>query len=276
MLTIPIGPLALPVVPLLLLAAVALAAAVARRLAGPGGAAKAGRSVWIAAAVGLIAARAVHVLIHAPPYLADPWAMLDLRDGGWEDTAGIVAIVLWLSERGRRLPALRRPLAWGVLAGTLGWTAGSVGVLAAGAQAARTPAPDVLLTELGSGRTARLPEVLAGAPAVVNLWASWCGPCRAEMPVLDQARRREGGVRFVLVNQGESAAVVRAYLQRAGLAPDGVWLDTHRMLGPATGSRALPTTLFFDAEGRRVDAHVGVLNAAALQVRLQRLQPQPP
>jgi thiol:disulfide interchange protein len=45
-----------------------------------------------------------------------------------------------------------------------------------------------------------------------------------------------------------------------------------RALGPALGSRGLPTTVFHDAQGRRVDAHMGVLNAAALQARLRRLQ----
>ncbi|WP_157267895.1 TlpA disulfide reductase family protein [Azohydromonas aeria] len=275
MLTIALGPLALPVSPLLLLAAVWIAVLVARRLAGPDAAAPAEKAIWSATVVGLLAARGAHVLLHARAYAASPWAVLDVRDGGWDDTAGVVAAALWLAGRCRRHPALRRPLTWGLLAGVLGWTAGSVGMLAAGAGSAPVPAPDVRLTELASGRTAPLPEVLGGTPAVVNLWASWCGPCRAEMPVLDEARRREGDIRFVLVNQGESAAVVRAYLQREGLSPDGVWLDTDQALGAATGSRGLPTTLFFDAQGRRIDAHLGALNAAALQVRLQRLR-QPP
>ena len=66
---------------------------------------------------------------------------------------------------------------------------------------------------------------------------------------------------------------MHAYLQREGLALDGVWLDAASQAGPAFGSRGLPTTLFFDAQGRRVDAHFGVLNAAALQARLQDMRP---
>ena len=46
-------------------------------------------------------------------------------------------------------------------------------------------------------------------------------------------------------------------------------------MGPAVGSRSLPTTLFYDAQGRLVDAHFGVLNAAALQSRLKSLRTRP-
>jgi thiol-disulfide isomerase/thioredoxin len=119
-----------------------------------------------------------------------------------------------------------------------------------------------------------LSALLTGRPTVVNLWASWCGPCRSEMPMLAAAQQRERGVRFLFVNQGETAASVQAYLQREGLALDGVWLDAASRSGPAFGSRGLPTTLFFDARGRRVDAHFGVLNAAALQAHLHELRAQ--
>jgi hypothetical protein len=52
-----------------------------------------------------------------------------------------------------------------------------------------------------------------------------------------------------------------------------VWLDIGSGLGPALGSRGLPTTVLFDADGTRVDAHFGLLNAAALQARLERWPP---
>ena len=51
-----------------------------------------------------------------------------------------------------------------------------------------------------------------------------------------------------------------------------VLLDAGSKLGPAIGSRGLPTTVFYDARGRQVDAHVGVLNAAALESRLRALR----
>ena len=93
------------------------------------------------------------------------------------------------------------------------------------------------------------------------------------MPVLAAAQRREPAVAMLFVNQGESAATVRAYLAREQMALREVLLDERSALGPAVGSRGLPTTLFYDARGRLVDAHVGVLSAASLEARLQRLRP---
>jgi len=131
--------------------------------------------------------------------------------------------------------------------------------------------PAVGLTAFPGGQASTFEQLRDGRPMVVNLGASWCGPCRAEMPVLAAAQARERGVRFLFVNQGEAAPMVQAWLARERLALQDVWLDPASALGPAVGSPALPTTLFVDAQGRRVGAHVGVLNEAALRVRLQAL-----
>ncbi|MFN9959772.1 MAG: TlpA family protein disulfide reductase, partial [bacterium] len=101
---------------------------------------------------------------------------------------------------------------------------------------------------------------------MLNLWATWCGPCRAEMPLLAKAQREHPEVLFVLVNQGETEATILAYLQREGLRLDEVWRDPVSAMGPAVGSSGLPTTVFFDAQGRRQGAHVGVLSEAAIRV----------
>jgi hypothetical protein len=65
---------------------------------------------------------------------------------------------------------------------------------------------------------------------------------------------------------------VRRYLLAERLALQEVWLDPAAQLGPALGSRGLPTTVFYDAQGRQVGAHVGVLNEAALRARLAALR----
>ena len=272
MLSITLGPLALPVAPLLWLGATWSAAALARRLAGADAARRAERLVWAAAATGLLAARAAYLLSHTQPYLATPWAAIDLRDGGWHVPAGLAAGALALLLGVWRSPALRRPVAIATLGGAAVWAAGAGAARLAGGMPALDRVPSVAVRGLAGEPSAMLPELAAGAPAVINLWASWCGPCRAEMPALVRARQRHPGVRFLLVDQGEAAAVVRAYLEREGLPTDGVWLDAASALGPAVGSRGLPTTLFFDAGGRRVDAHFGALNAAALEARLRDLQ----
>ena len=135
--------------------------------------------------------------------------------------------------------------------------------------------PAVTLAELGTGRVLDLRAAARGRPVVVNLWASWCGPCRQEMPLLAAAQQRETRVGFVFVNQGEPAFTVQAYLAREGLRLREVLLDAGAKLGPAVGSRGLPTTLFYDARGRQVGAHFGVLNAAALEVRVRELRGAP-
>lgn len=285
MLSVSIGPLAFPVPPLVLLVSVGVAAWTANRLrarparapveaagaAAPAAPATPGDTVWVAMLVGLAAARLVHLALHAQAYLGSPLSMLDVRDGGWHAPSGFVAGLAWLAWRARREPAWRRPLGGAALAGCLLW-GGATLLLGARGEA---PMPTLPLLTLADGRQVRLQEVAAGRPAVVNLWASWCAPCREEMPVLAEAQAREPGVAFVFVNQGEPAAAVRAFLSRLGLPLRDVLLDPGSSLLPAVGSRGLPTTLFYDAQGRLVDAHMGVLSEPALRARLRRLEPAP-
>lgn len=284
MLSLTIGPLALPLQPLLLAAGLAVALLLLRRLAPREARERLANQLWWALAIGLLAARLVYLLRHGDAYAASPWAMLDVRDGGWLPVAGIVAGLALLLLRAPREPALRRPLLLAAGAGLLGWLLADALALDRRTEAQALPALAMVALQqapggaaaapavaAGSAATQTLPALLDGRPQVINLWASWCGPCRAEMPMLAAAQQRERGVRFLFVNQGETAATVQAWLARERLPLQDVWLDPTSALGPALGSRALPTTIFVDAQGRRVAAHVGALNEAALRVRLQEL-----
>lgn len=272
MTSIPLGPLALPAAPLLVLAARLLATWLADRLgaartAAPG-AQRAGRVLTQAVLLALLVARLAHVLQHAAAYGAEPLLVLDLRDGGWHAGAGVAAGLAWTARQAWRQVAWRRALAAGAAAGLALWGAGSAMLrgLAPGAL------PDLVVTDLASGQPVALPAVAAGRPLVLNLWATWCGPCRREMPVLAAAQARHPGVAFVFVNQGEGADTVRRYLAAEGLTLDRVLLDRPSALGPALASGGLPTTVFFDAQGRHAGAHMGMLNRAALDARVQALQ----
>lgn len=275
MISISLGSVALPVAPLLLLCAVWAASWLASRMAVRSGdrhrAVIAGNAVFHAAGLGLVAARLAHLALNADAYLVSPWSALDLRDGGWHAPAGALAGSAWLVRCGLRAPALRRPLAAGVLAGTALWFAGA---MATGMGETRSW-PDLALTPLDADQSMSLAQAARGRPVVVNLWASWCGPCRQEMPILAAAQQREDGIGFLFVNQGESAMAVRTFLTAQALPLREVLLDSASRLGPAVGSRGLPTTLFYDARGRQVDAHFGVLNAAALESRLRMLRAKP-
>ena len=272
MLSISIGPLALPVMPLVLLLAAWGAATLARYLAPSEFGLRAENMVWVAAGLGLLAARLAYVLQYTDAYLANPWTLVDVRDGGWSAPAGWAVASLWLAWRGGQMPMIRRALGLATLGAGLIWTAGSITVWVIQAKPAQQQLSEVMLAEFNGARTLSLPHLIAGKPVVVNLWASWCGPCRQEMPMLAAAQQHETVVGFLFVNQGESDSAVRAYLTDQGLALREVLLDRGSKLGPAVGSRGLPTTLFYDARGRLVDAHFGVLNAAALESRLRDLR----
>jgi thiol-disulfide isomerase/thioredoxin len=111
-----------------------------------------------------------------------------------------------------------------------------------------------------------------GRPMVVNLWATWCAPCRAEMPILARAQQLHADVRFVFVNHGEAAAVVDPWLAQQPYALHNVVLDVRQQLASQVGTSGLPTTLFVDAQGRIVQRHFGPLSTPSLAAALARLR----
>lgn len=266
MLSVNLGPLALPIGPLLLLAAGLVAAGVGH-LVGRRQQIGIGNTLSDMLIAGLLVARLVFVILWFDTYRAAPWSMLDIRDGGFTPWAGIAAalgVALW---RGWRRPALRKPLIAGLTAGALVW-----GALFGALRLTEKPAlPTLEMTTL-AGAPTDLAALADGKPLVVNLWASWCPPCRREMPVLAAAQQRETAVNFVFVNQGEDGATAQRYLSAGGLDLANVLLDPDAALGHAVGSGALPTTLFYDASGRLIDTHLGELSAASLANKLKLLR----
>jgi thiol-disulfide isomerase/thioredoxin len=218
----------------------------------------------------VLAARIAFVAVWFDTYRSAPWSMLDIRDGGFIPWAGVVAALLVTLWQGWRRAALRRPLALGLAAGALVWG----GMLGAILMMENTALPKVSLTTL-AGEPADLAKLAAGKPMVVNLWATWCPPCRREMPLLAAAQKQEPGVRFVFANQGEDGMTAQRYLTDARLELDNVLLDSGARFGREVGSMGLPTTLFYDADGRLIDTHLGQLSAASLASKLNRLRSRP-
>jgi thiol-disulfide isomerase/thioredoxin len=93
---------------------------------------------------------------------------------------------------------LRAPVLTSALVGVVLWVGGQ---LLSAWQERRMPLPALQVADL-QGRVIDLQQ-FRGKPLVLNLWASWCGPCRREMPVLASAQQAHTDVQFVFLNQGK-------------------------------------------------------------------------
>jgi thiol-disulfide isomerase/thioredoxin len=113
-------------------------------------------------------------------------------------------------------------------------------------------APD-LLFEDGEGRPVRL-SAFRGRPVLVNLWATWCGPCVVEMPSLDALAARAGQeLEIVAISQDlDGRQRVSDFFAAHRFSRLEPYLDPRMQLMPALGLDTLPTTILYDAEGREV------------------------
>ncbi len=120
------------------------------------------------------------------------------------------------------------------------------------------PAPDFSASTPG-GKMIRLSS-LYGSPVALNFWATWCIPCKVEMPELQAAQERYGKDRLVVlgVNAGESAEQVEAYMQGLKITFDSV-LDPQESIIDQYDIRAFPTTIWIDANGVVRAKHIGPL-----------------
>ncbi len=168
------------------------------------------------------------------------------------------------------LPALRLPLLAALLyaGATLG---ANVGASAADLDALRTgemrklvvqsppvPAPDTAYTD-PSGQ----PTTLAasdGRVRLVNFWATWCAPCRKEMPALDALQRDLGGPGFEVITIAtgrNSPEAIAAFREKAGITALGNALDPKGRLAAAMGVPGLPVTVLLDREGSEIARMIG-------------------
>jgi thiol-disulfide isomerase/thioredoxin len=228
-----------------------------------------GNPLFLILGLGLLGARLAYVAGWWPQYVQQPLSILNIRDHGFDPLAGTLGVIVAALLVGWRRPSLRRPLAASVVIGIA--ATGFAGLLAWKLTAqAQAPLPTLQLGDL-DGRAVDV-ESLRGQPTVINLWATWCGPCRREMPVLVEAQRTMPQVRFVFADQGESAGAVKQFLQAQPLTLQHVLIDENLQLSNYYNVRGYPTTLFIDARGRLRDTHIGELSRATLAERLQRIE----
>lgn len=129
------------------------------------------------------------------------------------------------------------------------------------------PLPALAFTD-GEGRRVDLTD-FAGKLVLLNLWATWCGPCVKEMPSLDRLQAKLGGEGFQVValslDRGGRAAVEPFY-QKTGVGNLTLYLDPGSASMQALGLRGLPTTLLVDEEGRELGRVEGAVEWDAPEV----------
>ncbi len=214
----------------------------------------------------VLVARGAFVIQYFQQYSDNLWQIIDIRDGGFLLLPGVIAAILMGIYKAWRQTPLRVPLAIGVCIGLLAWGAG-FSVL--NALHSSQKIPDISVRDI-DGQPLSLQD-LAGKPLVINLWATWCPPCRREMPVLAAAQAANPDIRFVFVNQGEGQLLVENFLTQQKLSLRNNLLDTGGRLGQAVGSLSLPTTLFYSADGLLKNNHLGELSHASLKHALRHI-----
>jgi cytochrome oxidase Cu insertion factor (SCO1/SenC/PrrC family) len=114
---------------------------------------------------------------------------------------------------------------------------------------------------------------LLGRPLVVNFWATYCPPCRAEMPMLQRRVGAEASVRLVLINEGDTPQQARSFLDSVGVRGPAL-LDSNLGVGRAYGVIALPVTVFVQADGTIAGRQIGQLDERVLVAQLSNLMGQ--
>ncbi|GAB7533379.1 TlpA disulfide reductase family protein [Pseudomonas sp. 3A(2025)] len=268
MLTLNIGPFALGMHHALVLASLLLATLIGwwvgrRQGCNPE------RQLFRLLIVALVVARLVFVVRYFEHYQGQLWRIVDIRDGGFSAVPGVIAALALGGWQLWRNPVLRKPLGVALTVGVLGWGGGNL--ILQNLQRANSLPEVTLYDQHGQHADWHNPP---GKLRVVNLWATWCPPCRREMPVLMAAQAEHADIEFLFVNQGETPDTVQRFLSSQSLSLRNLLLDPEGQLGRSAGSAALPTTLFYDAQGRQIGNHLGELSGASLAQALEALRAQ--
>lgn len=227
---------------------------------------------WVLLAT-LLAARMGYVVAHLstwPSLGAALLGMVDIRSGGWNWWVGLpvgaLAAALLLRQESPRLL----------------WPGGAALVLALlplglqysltrPAQATTPPEYAQRVVQYLEPSQSRPAEVRFGdlpRPMLLNFWATWCPPCRAEMPLLVEYHQK--GYPIVLLNAGEEIQAIQNFLAQTGLSAR-VFLDSAG-LQRAFQVSGLPTTLLIGPDGQVLARHLGPVNRAQLEQLLQQLE----
>jgi len=237
------------------------------------------KKLWWLTLIAALVGRLVFVMRFWPSYQEQPLEIINIRDGGFVWQAALVVYglaLLWLFFRRRALFAgIAQALAIGalVISGGLIWMQPWKESPLNWYEMSHLKQLKPLSFAANIKEKTALPtDQYQGKPTVINLWATWCPPCRREMPVLQQAQEKYKDVNFVFINQGERPEQIQEFLQEQDLKLQNLWLDEHGLSGQAIDSKGLPSTLFLDAQGQIVSARLGELSAASLKSHLESIR----
>ncbi len=132
------------------------------------------------------------------------------------------------------------------------------------------PAPSWSLPSLRDPSATVALSQFAGKPVVLNFWASWCPPCRKEMPALAAtARRLQGSVAFVGIDTNDQHGAALSFASQTGVKYP-LAFDPHASVANNYGVYGLPTTFFISAQGKLLGRQVGGMTAQRLDQLIQQ------
>ena len=278
-----LGPFLIPTRPLILVISLILAIWFSSRLGGKFQLDKnqvkhvAEYSAWF----GLLGARLGFVVLNWSAYRAAPWTALYIWQPGYLYFSGVLAgaaYAIW--QLSRISPELRRSflavLAGGYLAAGLVFTTAMLStefLKQPGIPGTGDIAPNFKLQNL-SAETVQLSD-FAGRAVILNFWATWCPPCRREMPLLDELQKAYGekGLSVIGLDINEPPELVKSYVNAVGISYP-IWVDapsaspgfdSTQDIFSRFGGVGLPTTLFIDRAGVIRRIYVGELSRGFLQ-----------
>ena len=243
------------------------------------------RTVEFCAVGGIIAARIGFVAINWESYWDDPLPVLFFWQPGYSLGVGIVVALMIAAWRIHRKRGLWHKQSILVLVGGSATTVvafylvAGIALLTVDRDAVRsgTTIADFVLQDL-NGDTVRWSD-LKGEVVLLNFWATWCPPCRREMPLLNAVNEAYGaqGFKVVGVAVGEPERTVRAYADSIGvtypiwLNGDAVGQDRTQEIFAINGGVGLPTTLFVDRAGVIRKRYVGELSRGFIDSEIKSL-----
>ena len=216
--------------------------------------------VWI------VTARLGFVLGNFNVFAQEPLSILALWQGGFDARSGTIGLGIVVFLGLLRKPDVVIPISLSLLIGAV--TFQIAGLMLPDETRGRIPTGSFM--DMAGNETGLATG--DGRPLVLNLWATWCPPCRREMPMMTSVATAREDVAFVFANQGEQEETIQSYLRKNGLPFEGMLQDADSTLLTKFGMLGLPSTLFFSPTGRLQAVHTGEISRPTLVAQIRELK----